>query len=59
MVDWNKFMANALTSMIPSEKQRKKNFFDACKKTPSEKLQDELEPISHTMRKDDDKKTNA
>ena len=62
MVDWNRFMSEAMTNLIPSEKQRKKNFFDACKKTPSEKMQDELEPISYPcpMHEDyDDEKNNV
>jgi len=61
MVDYNKLMKDSLINMIPNEKQRKKNFFDSCKKkTPSEKMQDELEPIPCPMHEDyDDEKTNV
>jgi len=46
MIDWNKYMREVLVKLIPSQEKRKKEFFDECKKqTPSEEMQDELEPI--------------
>ena len=53
-------MKDSLINMIPNKKQRKKNFFDTYKKTtPSEKMQDELEPIPCPMHEDyDDSETN-
>ena len=61
MFNWNTFMKESLTKMMPlSQEKRRKSSFDAYKKTPSEKMQDELEPIPCPMHEDyDDEKTNV
>ena len=48
MVDWNRYMADALVKLISNKETQKKEIFEGHKKiklTPSEKSQDELEPI--------------
>jgi len=55
-------MKESLTKMMPfSQEKKRKSFFGAYKKkTPSEKMQDELEPIPCPMHEDyDDEKTNV
>tara|TARA_R100001086_G_scaffold11273_1_gene5912 strand:+ start:436 stop:630 length:195 start_codon:yes stop_codon:yes gene_type:complete len=61
MIDWNRYMSNALNKLAYDPKKQekkfneklekqKKKFLEESKKieqTPSEKLQDELEPIAH------------
>ena len=68
MVDWNMLMRESLANMISgnsmeeeameiSRQQSKKNKEE---RTPSEKMQDELEPIPCPMHEDyDDKKDNV
>jgi len=44
MVDWNRFMADALNKLAYDSKELKKKK-KVSEQTPSEELQDELEPI--------------
>ncbi len=54
MIDWNRYMIEALCQLIQSKEERKKaeknnkkfkKKYKKIEQTPSEKLQDELEPI--------------
>ena len=46
MVDWNRFMADALNKLAYDSKElKKKKKKKVSEQTPSEELQDELEPI--------------
>ena len=47
-------LLKALIDMLPNQSKRKKKFYRKMEQTPSEEMQDELEPIPCPMHEDYD-----